>query len=53
MGEWDQNESLGDWLGDVEWIQMAQDRIYHFKVPTSNGHSAKLCSWFSQSYQVK
>jgi hypothetical protein len=27
MGEWDQNESWGDWLGKgVEWIQVAQVR---------------------------
>jgi hypothetical protein len=26
MGGWDQNVSLGDWLGGVEWIQLAQDR---------------------------
>jgi hypothetical protein len=23
---WEQNESLQDWLGDVEWIRLAQDR---------------------------
>jgi hypothetical protein len=23
---WDQNVSLGDWLGSVDWIQLAQDR---------------------------
>jgi hypothetical protein len=26
MVGWDQNGSLGDWLGGVEWIQLAQDR---------------------------
>jgi hypothetical protein len=26
MGEWDQNGSWGDWLGVVEWIQLAQNR---------------------------
>jgi hypothetical protein len=23
---WDHNGSYGDWLGSVEWIQLAQDR---------------------------
>jgi hypothetical protein len=26
MGGWDENGSRGDWLGDVERIQLAQDR---------------------------
>jgi hypothetical protein len=26
MGGWDQDGSYGDWLGSVEWIQLAQDR---------------------------
>jgi hypothetical protein len=26
MGGWDQNISWGDWLGSVDWIQLAQDR---------------------------
>jgi hypothetical protein len=26
LGEWAQNEYWLDWLGGVEWIQVAQDR---------------------------
>jgi hypothetical protein len=26
MGEWDKNGCYGNWLGAVEWIQLAQDR---------------------------
>jgi hypothetical protein len=26
MGRWDQNGSWADWLGGVDWIQLAQDR---------------------------
>jgi hypothetical protein len=26
MGGWAQNKSYGDWLGNVDWIQLAKDR---------------------------
>jgi hypothetical protein len=26
MGGWDYNGSLGDWLGSMKWVHLAQDR---------------------------
>jgi hypothetical protein len=52
MGGWDQNGPQTDWLGGVEWIQLAQDRDHWWALVNAVMNLRVLVpqsSWFNGS----